>query len=67
MDIEYKLPENPNEVYPFELYPEIFTYETIDPEKCKQISVSIHAFTQIFNKKCLQTPSVKKKSFSSVT
>lgn len=34
-DMEYKPPENPNEIYPYELYPEIFTYKAIDPSKCK--------------------------------
>lgn len=35
-DIEYSAPENPNEIYPFELYPDIFTYEMVDPSKCKK-------------------------------
>lgn len=35
-DLEFQPPENPNEIYPFELYPEIFTYETVDPAKCKK-------------------------------
>lgn len=34
-NLEYNPPENPNEIYPFELYPEIFTYDAIDPTKCK--------------------------------
>lgn len=33
-DVEYQAPENPNEIYRFELYPELFTYEMVDPKKC---------------------------------
>lgn len=35
VDTEYQLPENPNEVFPVELYPEIFDYKTVDPSMCK--------------------------------
>lgn len=68
LDTEYKLPENPNEVYPFELYPEIFTYETIDPEKCKLCLFMLFMFySKFYFKKCLQSSSDKKKSFLLVT
>lgn len=35
IDLEYKPPENPNEIFPYELYPDIFTYKTIDLSKCE--------------------------------
>lgn len=33
-DVEYELSEDLNEIYPYEVYPEIFTYETVDLSKC---------------------------------
>lgn len=36
VDTEYQLPENVNEIYPVEVYPEIFDYKAIDPSMCKQ-------------------------------
>ncbi|XP_037052213.1 uncharacterized protein LOC119085822 isoform X2 [Bradysia coprophila] len=31
VDTEYQMPDNPNDIYPVEVYPEIFDYKTIDP------------------------------------
>ncbi|KAG4073571.1 hypothetical protein HA402_000795 [Bradysia odoriphaga] len=31
VDTEYQMPDNPNEIYPVEVYPEIFDYKAIDP------------------------------------
>lgn len=32
-DVEYELPDDLNEIYPYEVYSEIFTYETVDLSK----------------------------------
>lgn len=34
MDCSDSAPENPNEIYPFEVYPDIFSYVMVDPSKC---------------------------------
>lgn len=36
VDTEYYMPESPNDIYPVELYPDIFDYKVIDPSTCKQ-------------------------------
>ncbi len=40
IEMEYQQPENPNELYPYEVYADIFTFLTVDITECKEEFIS---------------------------